>query len=336
MIIDAHAHLVAPESFYGYFTMLRATGGAFGKNPPNVSDEDLAASAANNVKILDSVGTDMQLLSPRPFVMNHSQKPARVVHWWIEAVNNLIARTVKLHPGRFRGVAGLPQIAGESVKCCFDELDRCINDLGFVGCLVNPDPGEGDGRTPNLGDQYWYPLWEKLVALDVPGHIHSAGCYNGRESYDEHFSAEETLAIVSIARSRVFEDFPKLRLMVSHGGGSVPFQIGRWRAHHVRHGKLTGSSFRSFDEVLRKFWFDTVVYTKEPLELLFKIVGPDRCLFGTEKPGSGSAVDPESGKSFDDVRPVIESIGSLTEADKTAIFSGNARQVFSRLGALAS
>lgn len=186
--------------------------------PRRVSDDALAA-AANNVKIMDSVGTDVQFISPRPFQLNHSAKPSRIVPMWVRANNDTIARTVKMHPTRFRGVAGLPQIAGEGVARCFEEIDRCTNDLGFVGVLLNPDPGEGGGKTLNLGDEYWYPLWEKLVKLDVPAHIHSAGCYNGREVYDEHFSAEETLAVISIYRSRVFDDFPALKLMVSHGGG---------------------------------------------------------------------------------------------------------------------
>ena len=330
MIIDAHAHLVAPDSLYGYLSTLRASGGTYGNASP-VSDEALGASADSNLKIMDRVGTDMQLLSPRPFQLNHSAKPARVVHMWVRANNDTIARTVKMHPARFRGVAGLSQVAGEGVQSCFEEMDRCINELGFVGVLLNPDPGEGDGKTPNLGDEYWYPLWDKLVKMDIPAHIHSAGCYNGREIYDEHFSSEETLAVISIYRSRVFENFPALKLMVSHGGGSIPFQIGRWRSHHAIHGRRLGTKWKSFDEFFRKFYFDTCVYTKDPLELLFKIAGPDRCLFGTEKPGSGSGIDPETGRSYDDVKPTIESVTSLSTADKTAIFEGNARRVFSRI-----
>jgi 4-oxalmesaconate hydratase len=324
LIIDAHAHLVAPDSLYAYLSMLRASGGTYGNASPS-------ASAASNLKVMDSVGTDMQLLSPRPFQLNHSAKPARVVHMWVRANNDTIARTVKMHPSRFHGVAGLPQVAGEGVQTCFEEIDRCINGLGFVGVLLNPDPGEGDGKTPNLGSEYWYPLWEKLVKMDVPAHIHSAGCYNGREIYDEHFSSEETLAIVSIYRSRVFEDFPALKLMVSHGGGAIPFQIGRWRSHHALHGPRLAMKWKSFDEFFRQFYFDTCVYTKEPLELLFKIAGAERCLFGTEKPGSGSGIDTETGRSYDDVKATIESIASLSAADKTAIFEGNARRVFSRI-----
>lgn len=64
------------------------------------------------------------------------------------------------------------------------------------------------------------------------------------------------------------------------------------------------------------------------LELLFRIVGPDRCVFGTEKPGSGTSKDPRTGRDFDDLKPVIEEISFLTEQDRSAIFEENARSIF--------
>ena len=66
-----------------------------------------------------------------------------------------------------------------------------MNDLGFVGVLVNPDPGEGNGLTPTMDDPYWFPLYEKLEEMDVPALLHCAACY-GRENYSEHFISEES------------------------------------------------------------------------------------------------------------------------------------------------
>ena len=76
---------------------------------------------------------------------------------------------------------------------------------------------------------------------------------------------------------------------------------------------------------------DTCVYNKESLELLFKIAGADRCLFGTENPGAGTAIDPDTGAYLDDLRPVIESIDWLSTADKQKIFEQNALSLFSRV-----
>jgi 4-oxalmesaconate hydratase len=329
VIIDAHAHLVAPEVFYAYRAQLLGHGG-YHKDGHKVTDDMLAEAAARNIEIMDGVGTDVQFISPRPFQQMHSAEPPRIVHTWIAANNDLIARSVELHPDRLAGVAGLPLCAGAPVESCFAELERAVEDLGMVGVLVNPDPYEGTGYTPPLGDRFWYPLYEKLVEYDVPALIHSAGCRNGRETYSDHFITEESIAVMSLMRSTVLQDFPDLKLIISHGGGSVPYQIGRWQAARLSRGLGDGPDAEPFEVSLRRLWFDTVLYNKATLELLFTIVGPGRCLFGTERPGSGTVVDPATGRSFDDLKPVIESIGSLTDKDREAIFEDNARTVFSR------
>ena len=167
MIIDAHAHVVAPDSLYAFRANLMADGGYFvGK--PKVSDDALAVAAQSNIDVMDGVGTDVQLISPRPYYQGHSMQPARLVDHWIGANNDVIARTVALHPSRFAGVAGLPIAAGQPVDRAFPELRRAVEELGFVGVTVNPDPYEGTGTAPALGDPYWYPLYEQLIELDVP------------------------------------------------------------------------------------------------------------------------------------------------------------------------
>jgi 4-oxalmesaconate hydratase len=229
-----------------------------------------------------------------------------------------------MYPNTFRGVCGLPQNMGVSPKNSVVELERAVKELGMVGCLLNPDPNEGEGPPPpGLGDEYWYPLYEKLVELDVPALIHSASCRVPRESYTLHFITEESIAIISLLNSRVFEDFPTLKIVVSHAGGAIPYQVGRFRA-----GWLRAKRAERFEDALRKLWFDTCLYSKEGLELAFKVCGPDRVLFGTERPGTGTAFDPETDRWIDDLKPVIESIDWLTEADRRKIFEENARSLY--------
>jgi 4-oxalmesaconate hydratase len=279
----------------------------------------------SHVELLQSVGTDVQLISPRPYQMMHSETPERIVRWFTEATNDVIAQTCRLFQGTFRGVAGLPQSArAGTVTNCLEELERCVKELGFVGCLLNPDPTEGEGPPPpGLGDEYWYPLYEKLVQLDVPALVHSAGCRSPRESYSLHFINEESIAIMSLMTSRVFQDFPALKLVISHGGGAIPYQIGRFRAaRNRRPGRET------FDDSLRRLYFDTCVYSNASLELLFHVVGADRCMFGTERPGTGTVADPATGTDLDDLKPVIEGIVSLSADDRRKIFEGNARRVY--------
>ena len=89
---------------------------------------------------------------------------------------------------------------------------------------------------------------------------------------------------------------------------------------------------------MRRLWFDTVLHRQNALELLFKVVTPSRCVFGTERPGSGSSVDPDTGRPFDDIKSTIENISFLTDPDREAVLSLNPLQVFpraaDRLGAM--
>jgi predicted TIM-barrel fold metal-dependent hydrolase len=119
--------------------------------------------------------------------------------------------------------------------------------------------------------------------------------------------------------------------MISHGGGSVPYQLGRWQSERLHPALGGGPDAERFEVSLRRFYFDTVLHYPPALELLLRTVGADRCLFGTERPGSGSAINPDSGRPFDDLRPVIESLDFLGDPDLRAIFEGNARRIFPRL-----
>jgi 4-oxalmesaconate hydratase len=324
MIIDSHAHVVLPPESYKYMAELVASRA----NPsasPSLTDEAVRKAGQTIIDIMDKVGTDIQFLSPRPYMQMHSVKPAKVTALWTRHMNDLIHRTVQMFPKRFRGVAGLPQYRDESPANCFAELEFRVKDQGFIGCLLNPDPTEGDAAPPpGLGDEFWYPLYDKLCELDIPALVHSAGSCSPRESYTLKFINEESIAIISLMQSKVFEKFPKLKLIVPHGGGAIPYHMGRFRAWSVR----KGGEF--FDDQIRRLHFDTTTYDKNALELLFKTVGTDRVLFATENPGTGSAPDPKTGRAYDDLKPVIEEIAFLTDEDRKNIFECNCTRLYSR------
>jgi 4-oxalmesaconate hydratase len=327
MIIDVHAHVCAAPELYQWKSVLMSARGAHGYAPKRFADEWVRdhAETKRNLRIMDSVATDVQFVSPRPFQLMHAEKPVKIIEAWAIANHDYIAQQVKAFPNRFRGVCAFPQAAGEPVSWGFAEMERCVKGHGFIGTLIDTDPGEGDNSTPTLADEYWYPLWEKMIELDIPGLIHSTGCKHGRESYSQHFISEESLAVLSLINSRVLEDFPSLRIIVAHGGGSVPYQIGRWQADHVMKG---GGTVEQFNRRLKMLYYDTCLHSKKSLEMLIGLVGSERVLFGTENPGSGSAANPETGKSFDDIKPLIDSIDSISETDRRNIFEENARLLF--------
>lgn len=329
MIIDCHGHVSAPADLWVYKSLLLSHRGEHGRRFPEVSDEEILRYAnkkemapCGHLDMLDRVGTQLQLLSPRPFQMMHSEKPGKLVHWFTEETNNIIARQTKLLPDRFVGIAGLPQVAGDPVEVVLPELERAVTKLGFKGCLLNPDPYENSGvEPPPMGDRYWYPLYEKLCELDVPAHIHSAGSRSMRAPYTLSFLLEETMAVYGLLASDVFKDFPDLKIVVSHGGGAIPYHVGRFRASAIRRGG-------DFIEEMRNLYYDTVLYSEEALRLLIKTVGADRCLFGAECPGVGSAVDPETGKTLDDIAPFIKGFDWLSKEEKSMIFKDNAAKLF--------
>ena len=325
MIIDAHAHTNG-GNLGNFKSGLLASRGYHGGHYQENEEALARAVEHHKTTILDAVGTDIQFISPRPFQLMHSETPAKVVDWYAQASNDVNALTVKIAPDRYRAVACLPQSPDIPIKDWVPELERCVNDLGMIGLMINPDPTEAGltGYFPGMGEEEWYPLYEKMVELDVPALIHSAGTRNPYDTYQNYFITTETSCILSMVERQVFNTFPNLKIIVSHGGGSIPYQIGRWRSNFGRHKGI------DFDEELKKFYFDTVLYNTESLDFLFRMVGTDRCLFGTEHPGTGTWRYPKTGRLLDDVKPLIDEVSWLTEQDKKNIFEDNARRVFTR------
>lgn len=330
MIIDIHAHFTAPEKLFAYKANILASRGR-SRGVVKLSDDEIndalnkpVHGGNSHLQQLDEVGTDVQVISPRPYQLMHSEKPEQVVHNFTASCNNLTARQCELYPDKFVGMASLPQNMGVGPSNSIEELERCVKELNMKGFLLNPDPSEGLGEAPpGLGDEYWYPIYEKLVEYDAPALIHAAGCRSHRHDYTLNFIIEESIAIVNVLDSKVFEDFPTLKLIICHGGGAIPYQIGRFRAGRIKRGSKV-----SFEESFRQLYFDTALYTQDALAMLFRWAGPDRCMFGTERPGAGTAKDPKLGTWMDDTRPMIEGIESLSDADKKMIFEDNARKVF--------
>ena len=225
----------------------------------------------------------------------------------------------------------LPQSPGVEPNEWADELDRCVNDLGFVGCNVNPDVAGGrEPLTPSMGSEWWYPLWEKLVELDVPCTVHASASLNpAMHLTNAYYIAHHNSAAVEILKSRVFKDFPKLKIIIPHGGGAIPFQWNRQRGMHVKEG------LEPFEEAARRVYWDMAIYDKESMELLIKRVGADNVLFATEMFGAVNAIDPKTGRNFEDLVPIFKSIDWLTEEERHKITEGNAKKVFSRMSASA-
>jgi 4-oxalmesaconate hydratase len=325
MIIDAHGHYTTVPPGLRVFRALQISQmGRPAKAAITISDDEIRASLEKGqIRLLDERGIDVMIFSPMASAMGHHFGNALTSRYWTEVNNELIHRVCKLYPDRFIGVCSLPQSPGVSPRECVAELERCITEFGFIGCNLNPDPSGGYWTGQPLGDEAWYPLYEKLEALGAAAMIHaSATCNPAFHTTGSHYLNVDSTAFMQLMESRVFKDFPKLRLILPHGGGNVPYQAARYRALCIM------NKWEPFDEFIKRLYFDTTVYSQEAMELLIKVVGVDNIIFASEMLGGVNTTDPVSGRSFDDNRRFIDGIPWLTAEDRTKIFAGNATKAY--------
>ncbi len=283
-----------------------------------------------HLKLMEERGYDTQILSQPPFTQAHDLD-ARIAGEQARVFNDSIARAVQDNPKKFFGIASLPlQDMPASVK----EFERAVKQLGMVGAMVNPDISR-QGTGPTQEEEYWYPLYQAACELDVALFIHPGSSALPRHknySLALHmgFLTGETEFILTFILGRVFERFPTLKILVSHGGGAIPYQCGRFQAStepDLRRGRARTPVEGTFLDNLRRMYFDTCLYSQPGIECLIKVVGVDRCLFGTETPGMGMARRPD-GRSYDNVEDYIRGIEWLTDEDRRKIFSDNAIRFF--------
>ena len=335
MIIDCHGHYTtAPKDLEEYrkrqIAGLKDPASAPSKGSLRISDDQIRESLENaQLKIQRERGTDLTIFSPRAGGMGHHIGNAATSRNWSEICNELIHRVCTLYPDNFVGVCQLPQSPGVAPANCIAELERCVNEFGFIGCNLNPDPSGGYWTDPPLTDKWWYPLYEKIVELNIPAMVHvSASCNPNFHFTRAHYINGDTTAFMQFLTSDLFKDFPTLKFIIPHGGGAVPYHWGRYRGLAQDMGRPPLKEL-----LLNNVFFDTCVYHQPGIELLLKVIPVDNILFASEVVGAVKGIDPETGYYYDDTRRYIDAIGWLSAADREKIFHGNARKVYSRFAA---
>lgn len=330
MIIDCHGHYTTAPELHNQWRIDQLAAFAAGEPSPEypeISDEIIRASIEENqLKLINERGTDLTIFSPRASAMGHHQGDARISQEWTTACNNLIKRVVDLFPDTFVGVCQLPQSPGTDLEASIKELDRAVNELGFIGANLNPDPSGGKWETVPLTDKYWYPLYEKLVELDVPAMVHvSASCNSNFHATGAHYMNADTTAFMQLLQGDLFKDFPTLRLIIPHGGGAVPYHWGRYR------GLADMLKQPSLDtHLMNNVFFDTCVYHQPGIDLLVDVIENKNILFGSEMIGAVRGMDPQTGNYFDDTKRYIDS-AKISEIEREQIYAKNVRAVFPRL-----
>jgi 4-oxalmesaconate hydratase len=332
LIIDCHGHYTTCPPAHDAWRDAQVAAFKAGVAPPpypDISDDDIRATIeANQLRLLKERGADMTIFSPRASTMAHHIGDEAVSQEWTRRCNDLIKRVVNLYPETFIGVAQLPQSPGVTIANSIAELERCVLELGFVGCNLNPDPSGGHWTSAPLTDRAWYPFYEKMVELDTPAMVHVSGsCNHNFHATGAHYINADTTAFMQFLQGDLFADFPTLRFIIPHGGGAVPYHWGRYRglADMLKKPDLRG-------HVMRNVFFDTCVYHQPGIDLLFQVIDIDNILFGSEMVGAVRGIDPTTGHYFDDTKRYVDAL-SIPQADKQKVFEGNARRVYPRLDA---
>jgi len=331
MIIDCHGHYTTSPPAHGDYrqAQLAWLTGRAGPEPvaAAIPDELIAASVeARQLRIMRERGIDLMLISPQASAMGHHVTDPGIATAWARACNDLVFRLTTMFPGQFAGVCQLPQTPGGNLEPAIAELRRCVGDLGFVGCNLNPDPSGGRWTAAPLTDPHWFGLYEAMTELAVPAMIHvSASCTPACDTLGAHYLNADTAAFMQLVAGDLFARFPALNLVIPHGGGAVPYHWGRFRGLAERLGRPS-----DLGHVLGNVFFDTCVYHQPGIELLASVAGPDRILFASELLGAVRGVNPQTGRPWDDTRGYIDAL-ALSATDQDRIFEMNTRRVYPRL-----
>jgi 4-oxalmesaconate hydratase len=332
-VIDCHGHFTtAPRELETWRNEQVASFGS-GSVAPNVADMRISDAQLvevieqNQLRLMRERGSDLTIFSPRASFMAHHIGDGGVSSVWAAMCNELCARVAQLFPNNFIGAAMLPQSPGVDPATCVAEIERCVNDYGFVGVNLNPDPSGGHWTSPPLTDPQWFPIYEALCAYDLPAMVHvSTSCNPAFHTTGAHYLNADTTAVMQCIAGDLFTRFPKLKFVIPHGGGAVPYHWGRFRglAQEIKKPLLE-------EHILNNIFFDTCVYHQPGIDLLAKVIPTKNILFASEMIGAVRGIDPTTGFHYDDTKRYIEATPQLNEQEKHDVFSGNARRVYSRL-----
>jgi predicted TIM-barrel fold metal-dependent hydrolase len=318
-LIDCQSHLFCPE-LVALMEKLQTDPIVFAKDgvrivkmgdwlrkiPPHYFDVNVKLAA------MDAAGIERTALSindPGPEWFG-ADGPAVA-----QIANDFVAGIVARHPQRFFGLCVLPL---QDIRASLAELDRCAKQLGMKGILLYTNLA---GRFPD--EPEFRPLFARAVELDLPVLLHPAKpvtieqvkAYEMTSSLGNMF--DDTIALTRIIMSGILDEFPKLKLVCPHLGGTLPFIIGRLD-HQTQVLKRGPKNLkRAPSEYLRQVWLDIVSPQSLAMKFVYNFLGAERLLYASDHPW----VEPKL------IRDTLESL-NLPPADLEKIFTTNARKLF--------
>lgn len=315
MIVDFHVHILEPLVFEATRDHNVFTG--FGTRPPPdfgrgpVYREMTVADA--QIERMDRAGINLSVLSASTVLQSSSWADAATDLDLCRRTNDCVAEWVARHPGRFMGSCVLPL---QNIDAALSELSRCADGLGM---RVVQLPAHVCGRY--LGDVTLRPIWRAIHDRSLVIFVHPEGVtdlwyqdYRMWNSIGQPI--EEAKCITSMIYEGLLEDLPNLRIVLAHGGGMLPHNMGRLDRNVEHMPETMRNITRRPSEYLQSFYFDTCLYDPAVAENLIRRVGADRLLLGSDYPVG--EMDPLG---------YIDRVTGLTDAERARIKGGLAARL---------
>ncbi len=325
--IDTHTHILTQETA----ALLRK---AAPKIPVVITPDDAEAALldvggvlyrpfptggfdlARRLSDMDATGVDVHVLSATPQTYLYNQDAALTA---VTAAiqNDQMAKHIAAHPTRFMGIATLPMQAPERAA---DELKRATTKLGLRGAMIGSHVYE-----KNLDDPSFEPLWataEELGAFMFIHPVNVAGADRLKSYYLGNLIGnplDTTIAAACLVFGGVLDRYPKLKVMLAHGGGFTPYQAARWEhGWQVRPEPKKNVPVQP-NGIAKRFMYDTILHSDKTLEAMISLVGSERVMLGSDYPYDMAMMD-----CVAHVRGL-----KIPDADKAAILGGHAETMFS-------
>ena len=293
-VVDVHAHHVSPA----LVEAVERDGGEYGAavkrndegNPflifqdgptirpffPGLCDMGL------RVEQLDRLGIDRQVVSTWADIAGY-HLPASQGAAWSRLQNDTLAEAVARHQSRFLAFGTLPM---QDIAGTLSEMRYAVNSLGMRGFEICTNVNGHD-----LDADEFRPFWDLACELDVVIFMHPPVRQVGAERLGQYFlnnlvgnPVETTIAAIRLIFSGIMQDFPRLKCLLAHGGGMLPYQIGRFdRGYDVVPGARAHLR-RPPSAFLGSFYYDTILFDDRALGHLFTVVPAERIMLGTDCP----------------------------------------------------
>jgi aminocarboxymuconate-semialdehyde decarboxylase len=261
---------------------------------------------------MDRKGIDISVISPAP----------PMFYYWADAdlalevaglVNDGVADMVGVKPARLRGMATVPM---QHPDAAVAELERVVRAYGFKAVEIGTSI-EG----AQLAEERFRPLLRRASELKVFvfAHPYYVGAKRGLENY--YLTnlignpLDTTVMLANLMFSGRLDELPDLKLVLAHGGGFVPYQIGRLVHGHAVRNEANGISKSSPKDLLKRIYFDSLVFEPQALRYLIDLVGADHVCIGTDSPFDMADADPGA---------TIDAVPAITPQERQCICCGTA------------